>query len=566
MNLRPRFHLLTILLFIAAAIPGWLAVRALADGIVDEWAVRYAEQQVLHDKSRLLQPVLRELALARQLAGSQLLHDWARHPNDAQRARRAFAELESYRQNFQDKSYFVALARSGQYFHNNAKSEFSGRELRYVLDPENKKDAWFYELIHQQNPLNLNVNTDRALGITKLWINVLVRDGDDILGITGTGLDLTAFVRDVLEPGVAGISTLLVDQDGAIQLHRNQALIDYASISKSPEEQNTVKLLFEREADRESIVSAMHGLERGDDKVVTRFVMVDGRRHLAGLIYLPEIAWYQITLIDLETLLPFRYFGGLLLLYGVSLVALLMIFNLGLRIYVLKPLAQLDAAITVLEAGQAQQPPVEDISSGEIRDLMARFSHMAATVLEARHDLENKVLERTQALDRLTKIDPLSELFNRRGMSERLEAELDRAHRGGSTLGILWLDIDYFKQINDRHGHALGDQVLKQIAAIILQTIRRYDVASRWGGDEFLVLISPTDKDNLDRLGERLRLAVAESSAVLMANGQPLTMSVSIGGYLAAPGEPLQHILQCGDEALYLAKAAGRNAYCSFTA
>lgn len=97
MNLRPRFHLLTILLFVAAAIPGWLAVQAVVDGIVAQWAVRYAERQVLYDKSRMLQPILREVALARELAESPTIRRWARQPDDPKLARPALAELDGYR-------------------------------------------------------------------------------------------------------------------------------------------------------------------------------------------------------------------------------------------------------------------------------------------------------------------------------------------------------------------------------------------------------------------------------------------------------------------------------------
>ena len=99
------------------------------------------------------------------------------------------------------------------------------------------------------------------------------------------------------------------------------------------------------------------------------------------------------------------------------------------------------------------------------------------------------------------------------------------------------------------------------MAALIAATIRSYDVAARWGGDECLVLVYPTDQQHLDSLGERLRAAIASARAVLDAKGQPLAMSVSIGGYVATPGEELDHVLQAGDEALYAAKGAGRNAY-----
>ena len=114
MNLQPRFHLLTIVFFVVFAIPSWMAVRALAEGIMEQWAVRYAEKQVLYDKGRTLQPILREVALSRQLASSQPVREWARKPDDARLTERAVKEMENFRQNFQDHSYFVALLGNGQ--------------------------------------------------------------------------------------------------------------------------------------------------------------------------------------------------------------------------------------------------------------------------------------------------------------------------------------------------------------------------------------------------------------------------------------------------------------------
>ena len=94
MNLKPRFLLLTIILFVIAAIPAWFAVRMLAEGIVEQWAILYAEKQALYDKSRTLQPIMREVALSRQLANSQYIRDWARNPGDKTKTRRAIAEME----------------------------------------------------------------------------------------------------------------------------------------------------------------------------------------------------------------------------------------------------------------------------------------------------------------------------------------------------------------------------------------------------------------------------------------------------------------------------------------
>lgn len=561
MNLRPRFLVFTLLLFAAASIAGWFALLKITDDIVQQWAIRYAQRQVLYDKQRLLQPISREVSLATQLANSQAIKDWASQPNDGNRAQRAITELESFRANFQDKSYFFALAQTGEYFYNNAQNEFADRQKRYVLSEKKSKDDWFFEQIRQNRPIHLNVNIDRELGVTKLWINALVRGSSEPLAILGTGLDLTGVVRDVVESNVDGISSIYLDRSGAIQLHRDHGLIDFASIIKSSADQNTLRLIFTREQDRQNILAAMKQLASGHETVATRFVTVDGRRQLAGLIYLPEVDWYQVTLLDIGVLFPISQFASLLALFAAIMLVLLIAFNLALRAYVLNPLAELELSFRTFESGKPLPDSISKNATGELRHLMQHFITLASSVVKARDELEAKVLDRTQALERLTKIDHLTELLNRRGMSERLEAEFNRALREKTRFGILWIDVDNFKDINDQYGHALGDQVLKQIAHVITQTIRKYDVAARWGGDEFLVLVYTSDQSSLNHLGQRLVEAIANCKEVRYPNGHPVDMQVSIGGYLARSDDKISQILKAGDDALYAAKLAGRNVY-----
>ncbi|WP_216821654.1 GGDEF domain-containing protein [Uliginosibacterium sp. TH139] len=564
MNLKPRFLLLTVLLFIVAAIPSWLTVRAMAENIFEMWAQRYTEKQVLYDRSRTLQPILREVALSRQMADSPALLEWARDPDSPRKKARALDEMERFRQNFTDHSYFVGLTRNGHYFHNNAANAFSGHEYRYTLKRGETKDAWFFDLIRQGRDLHINVNPDPELGITKLWVDVLMRDGGEILGIAGTGLDLTSFIRDVVEVGGEGVTTLFVDHDGAIQLHRNQSFIDFSSISRHGAANKSLDLLFDRQLDRQAVFAAMKELESMHKSVVTTFVNIHGKRQLVGVSYVPEVDWYEITLLDLDVLLPLGGFAGIFVAYVLTLLGVLLLFNLALGHFVLKPLSQLDHAMSEIESGKpsaAGSVQVEHAGAGEIRGLLERFNRMARSVIESRLDLEARIQERTMALERLTKIDPLTELLNRRGMTERIEARLARAAREHGRIGILWLDIDYFKEINDRHGHAVGDQVLKAVSDTICSVLRPYDVAARWGGDEFLVLLDVADAEVLDHLGERLRAAVQAHPQPSGAEGAQVAISVSVGGHLALADEALDDILLHGDQALYAAKAAGRNCY-----
>lgn len=558
MNLKPRIFWLTSLLVVVSAVAAWWMARQQAIGIVEQWAVRYAENQVLYDKTRMLQPILREIALTRQLASSQQVRAWARDPENAVLAQNALTELENFRLNFTDQSYFLALGQSGRYYHNNAANEFSGREYRYTLDAKKPADQWFYDIIRQKRDLHLNVNPDVNLGVTKLWIDVLIRDGNDILGVVGTGLDLSSFIREVVNNPRPGITSLFTDHEGAIQVYRDERLIDFASISKNQLERKTIDLLFERPSDREAIQSAMKELEKLETTVVTRFVEVAGRSHLAGIAYLPEIGWYEVTLLDLDVVLPLGSFSGMLLVYGLTLLVALLLFNLVLSRLVIRPLGQLEQAVKKMQAGAFSPDDLPTGGSDEIGRLMRLFKQMAHAVWQTRSELEAKVQERTEALERLTHTDPLTELLNRRGMTERIDAARSRSLREAAPYGLLLIDVDFFKPINDRHGHAVGDQALVLIAELLRSVIRPYDHAARWGGDEFLVLVQDADEVTLRLLGERLCGAVADTRALSDGAGQPIALSLSIGGTLVAQ-ESLESALSQADQAMYDAKDAGRN-------
>lgn len=558
MNLKPRILLLTGLLVIASALAAWWVARQQAVGIVEQWAVRYAEKQVLYDKSRMMQPILREIALARQLAGSRQIREWARTPDDPELTRNAIAEMENFRLNFADQSYFLVLRESGRYYHNNAKNEFAGKQLRYRLDPKKPADQWFYDIMHQQREMHLNVNPDVNLGVTKLWIDVLIRDGNDILGVAGTGLDLSQFIREVVNNPQPGIASLFLDHDGAIQVYRDERLIDFSSITKGASERKTIDLLFDRAGDRTAILSAMKELEKLQTTVITRFVEMNGKPYLAGVAYLPEIGWYEITLLDLSVVLPLTSFSGILLVYGLTLLAALALFNLVLGRLVLRPMAHLEQAIQKVQNGQFSPESLPTGGKDEIGRLMGHFKEMAQTVWQARSELEDKVKERTEALERLTHTDPLTELLNRRGMTERIEAARSRSQRENSRFGLLLLDVDAFKDINDQHGHGVGDQALILIAELIHSIIRPYDSAARWGGDEFLILAVDCDAATLTRLGQRICTTVAETRRLTDHEDQPIRLTLSIGGALVG-SEDAEVALSKADQALYAAKDAGRN-------
>ncbi len=556
LNLKSRFLILAAALIVPATWLAWGVFNLVAEEVIERWGQRVVEIQVRYDSARLLQPIEREIALARQMAQSQVLKQWAARVDDPELHRRALVEMENYRQSFQDRSYFVALLDSGAYYHNNANNEFADQPLRYHLRRDNPADAWFYGLIDQGREFHLNVNPDESLNVTKLWVDVQIRDGDRPLGIVGTGMALDSVLKGVVDIGQPGITSLFVDSNGAIQLYRDQSLIDFASVVKPEGKKSLVTQMLDLPADRERLKGHLATLSEpgaATAQVVSDFVQFEGRRHLMGVAYLPTIGWYEVTFMDLDELMPVSQFAPVVAVFGATLVAAMLLMHLMLRRWVLKPLSRLEEAMVRVRDGDLTPPELTG-AAGEIGRLNQHFTAMANAIRNNTRDLEDKVKERTEALDRLARIDPLTQLVNRRGMGELLEAAAHRAQREGHPYGVIYLDVDWFKQINDTQGHAAGDQALTTVADVLRSQIRPYDHAARWGGDEFLVLLSPCDAVTLQTLGERIRATVEQQTR---DSGMPLTLS--LGACLSGGRSGTAEVLYRVDAALYAAKDRGRN-------
>lgn len=160
-------------------------------------------------------------------------------------------------------------------------------------------------------------------------------------------------------------------------------------------------------------------------------------------------------------------------------------------------------------------------------------------------------------LQRAASIDFLTGIYNRRMLEESGGRARIDAQRHAAPLAVLILDIDRFKLINDRHGHAAGDEVLRHVAELLGQAIRGDDVFGRWGGEEFVVIMRRTDLAAACELGERIRVQV-ETTPHLVGN-QPIAVTVSLGAAQLAHDEGFGALVDRADRALYRAKRGGRN-------
>jgi len=560
LSLKTRILLLAATLVLLSSIASLFAYRELSQTIIERWGTQVAEIQVRYDSARLLQSLEREIGLARQMSESTTLINWAKNPDDRFLRAGAIREMESFRGNFRDNSYFVALRKNGHYYYNNADNQFAGNQFRYVLDSGDPDDAWFFQLISEGRDFHLNVNPDTELGVTKLWIDVLMRDPQgEIVGMVGTGLNLDDFLQDIVDINQPGITTLFVDFNGAIQLYRDRNYIDFASIIKPEGQKNTIDLLFEEPEDKREMMTMLESLRQGAGEageVESGFVTVNGREHLAGIAFLPTIGWFEITLLDLNTLLPNRYLWPLIGVFLVALLVTLLVFQLVIRRRIIKPLTSLESAVKAVAGGSFAYPTL-DKPDNEIGRLAGHFETMAERLEESTHHLETQVAYRTEELHRLARVDALTGLRNRRGLDEILAEEMERSRRQQTGFGLIWLDIDLFKGINDEQGHQAGDDILCRVALWLKASVRPYDHPGRWGGDEFVVVLSPCDAETMVQIAHRVRANIEQDSRL---TDTPVT--VSVGAYFSRPGDTLDEILRKADQALYLAKDKGRNQVC----
>jgi two-component system cell cycle response regulator len=172
-------------------------------------------------------------------------------------------------------------------------------------------------------------------------------------------------------------------------------------------------------------------------------------------------------------------------------------------------------------------------------------------------ELEAQLQAVQEELRRQSMTDPLTGILNRRAVLERLEAEISRAGRENTSLGLGIVDLDHFKQVNDTFGHLAGDDVLKESVRRVRGSLRAYDVFGRVGGEEFLVVLPGTPLSGAKGVAERLRKAISQSP--VSTHKGLVRVTASLGVTVWTVREGVDSLIERADRALYMAKAKGRN-------
>jgi diguanylate cyclase len=195
----------------------------------------------------------------------------------------------------------------------------------------------------------------------------------------------------------------------------------------------------------------------------------------------------------------------------------------------------------------------------ETKDLVDSGKRLQTRMKMSTDDLKllQQELEKSQ---QEAQTDSLTSLFNKRGFEKRFEMERIRAKQNEIPFSIIMVDIDYFKRVNDTYGHLVGDSLLKSIASLLKSHLRKNDIASRYGGEEFLILLPETEIDGAMAVAQKIKDTLAKKEWKLKETGESMgKVTVSMGIALYKLNEPEEALIKRADDALYLAKNNGRD-------
>lgn len=697
MSIKTKLFLFLITVFALFSTGAWFYSQTLNNQLNEEWAERFIQKQIIFDKYRTLLPIMREVSLVKKMSQDPSIIQMALHEDDALVRENGIKAFERYRSAFKDRNYFAAFKNSQNYYFNDMQNSYAGKEFSYKLSKTNKDDSWFFAVLELGDEYQINVNKDTVLGTTKVWIDYVLMENNQTLGVVGTGLDLTEFLKESVDIHEEGIRNVFVNKQMAIQLESDKTLIDYASITVKDEARQTLDLIVKEKSDLNNIHTRMLELEKSEiaNDSRTLWITIDSQQKLVGISYLKELGWFSITFInpkELTLINNFNVFAILILLFLLFLLLVNAIYN---RV-ILQPLTKLKNKMSEVEKG-SYQAKIETIGSGEIATLSQQFQKLLRVIELHNHELEEKIKERTISLkeneDKLNIIlngvegyiyikdidykytyinkhvcallqkphdeiigksdsdflekesaneilendkrviqsgqtveveeirldakgqkkvflsiksplfkedgtlyalcgistdvterksieernrylalyDALTDLPNRRLFYERLTQAMFTSKRTNKYGAVMFLDIDNFKPLNDTFGHDAGDLLLVNIAERLRETIREIDTVARFGGDEFIVLLSSLEEkkesstENALRVAQKISTEIAKVYKLNISTTDKAKMieykcSVSIGVALFK-GETItkEALLIQADKRMYLAKKLGKN-------
>ncbi|MBF0261415.1 MAG: GAF domain-containing protein [Magnetococcales bacterium] len=388
-------------------------VRSMQERIQLELTRYSVERYVMLHREKTLGGIQGDLMLALKLADSEVVRRWARDPSDPVVTASAMRELGSFLTLFSSRELFVASKPTGQFYFVDASALRDARQSplksAQALTVDDLDDAWFFKTLADTAPYNFNVDHNNTLNVTKLWINVVMKEGQEPVAVVGTGIDITKFIESFVKSPEKGVTGMFVNEAGAIQGHADPTLIAQNASIDAQQATSTIWKLLASEQEVERLKVLMNRVKGGGSGELLELT-ISGVPRVVAVAYIAPLKWFTVAAFDRTSVIGSRDFLTVLAVMLLAMVvSSFLVYVIGNRL-VVKPLRMLAEGTRRVAEGQFDLHLPED-RQDEIGAVMVAFSGMAKQISESRRLVQTNVATITAALQRATSYWELSRIF-----------------------------------------------------------------------------------------------------------------------------------------------------------
>ena len=677
---RGRAILVSVIVFIVVSAISLGLIYQFSHSIAVSLGKEYALERVLNSKEKLSSTLALNLRLAQKISASLLLTNWMKDEDNTSAKIRALRLMGDSVDVSQADSWFVVMRESRNYYFDDNQKHFSEKELLKTLQPNKPEDAWFFHILDANTTYNFNTDYDSSINDTKIWLNMIVKEGKEPLGVAGFGIDFKQFIDGYVALEKEGFESMIINPQGVIVGHRDSSLVTINTIE--PKQQKTVWDMIDP-SEVKPLKSLIEKLSLSTSQTAVFETSIKDEQFIGAVAYVSDIDLIALSMVNIDHIIGFQDILPILVVLTLFAILTAIIAFWITTTYLLTPLGRITTVCKEVSKGNYQiritqglknndemahlsqlvnnmieQMQISSLSTQEryqwlaenthdviwVMDIEGKFIYVSPSVENLRGFSVSEVMQQTiedvicpnsicvvqeamiraintakegkipssqivfveqpckngttvwtevssrlvvnsddgtmqfigssrditqrlkaeEEIQKLAFYDPLTNLANRRLLFDRMEKALLACRRTKSCGALFFLDLDEFKPLNDTYGHAIGDELLCEVAKRIQGTIRSIDTVARYGGDEFVILLGDLGLSKVDAR-EATKIVADKLSETLslpyVLSELTYTLSASIGATVFGEDTPVDvdALLDEADNAMYQAKEMGKD-------
>jgi diguanylate cyclase (GGDEF)-like protein len=534
---------INILLLAVFIVLATIMVTAVVTDITSSASETLARLYSLEVVGKFSMHVNRDLALVQKASISAAITNWFADEENQEKKLAAYRSLMEFSEMLQNTgSYFVIHKTLHEY---SIQSGTPFEELKHydIIEPGHSIDAWYYDCISSQNDYTLYIDVNKITGERFLWINHKVFKDGNIVGAFASGLPFEELAQELFSHYDGRyVRGYIIDRNSSIKIDSHVPGQHLRDLNDDPSFGYIIK----------TYLANMDGYFDSEAQPV----LVKLEKSTFKYVSIAPIAgsdWFVVI-----------FFNNQSLFHVTKLMPLIIILLLAFFLYVIAERILMRRLVFFPLTNLTKSIPADNTETVNIygRERDDELGELARTIQEMREGL----IKAAKDQELLIRTDQLTQLPNRRYFDERLPTEWERAARTKTPLSILILDLDHFKDYNDTYGHLNGDRVLQATAKVFMREVKRpADFVARWGGEEFVVILADTDSKGAEFIAEHVRENI-KGTDIELDDGRKTKITVSVGVYTVVPtkNETQNEFIRKADDALYRAKAEGRDRVCLY--